>query len=150
MTSNRYAPPAATVGEIVDEARAPRPRQVTWAVRLLWVSVIYSIPMFYLEATRAPSDADRIVGLVVELVFTAFGCYLFVCIGRGRNWARIVTLVLTVLSTAMVVFGSPLPSLSSIDGIASVLNTVSDIACMCLLFTPTASAWFRNGAGVAR
>lgn len=147
MTGNPYAPPVAAVDEIAEEAGTLRPTQVVWAVRLLWASTVLSIPEFYFEAMRAPSAGHMIVGLVFELALTAFACYLYVCINRGRNWARIVTLVFAVLSTAMALFALNVPSLSTYDRIFTAINTVSDIVCMCLLFAPASSAWFRNRTG---
>ena len=64
--------------------------------------------------------------------------------GRGRNWARIVLLILTVLSTAMVVFAPNGLGPTNLERFTTLLNTVCDITCMCLLFTPSASAWFRK------
>ena len=149
MNNIRYAPPVAEVGDIADEARAPRPLQVVWAVRLLWASTLFSIPEFYFEATRARSAGAMITGLVFEAVVTAFACYLYVCIYRGKNWARIVTLIFTVLSTTVVVFGPALPGRSNFDHVFTWLNTVTDIACMCLLFTSAGSRWFKGQAGSA-
>jgi hypothetical protein len=144
MINNRYAPPEAVVGEVADEIRIIPPTPVVWAVRLLWATTLFAIPQFYFSATRAPSATALIVALVFEAVVTAFACYLYVCIYRGRNWARIVTLIFTVLSTVLVVFGPTLPSSSSFERIVSVLNTVSDIVCMYLVFAPPGSAWFRS------
>ena len=149
MNNNRYAPPVADVGDIADEARAPRPMQVVWAVRLLWASAVFSIPELYFEAARARSAGAMIAGLVFEAVVTAVACYLYVCIYRGKNWARIVTLIFTGISTAMVVFGPALPSRTSFDHFFTWLNTVTDIACMCLLFTSAGSRWFKSRAGSA-
>ena len=144
MSNNRYAPPVAVVREVADEEVRPRPMQVVWAVRLLWATTICSIPQFYMEAVRAPSTGAMVVGLVVEGLFTAFGCYLYVCIHRGKNWARIVTLIFTVLSTVMVLFAPDVPGPSAYERIFTVINTASDIACMYLLFAPPGSAWFRR------
>ncbi len=147
MNNNRYAPPIADVGDIADDARASRPLQVVWAVRLLWATTLFSIPEFYLEATRARSAGAMITGLVVEAVVTAFAFFLYMSIYRGKNWARIVTLIFTILSTAMFLFGPALPNRSSYEQVLTWLNTVSDILCMGLLFTPASSRWFKNRAG---
>ena len=149
MNDSRYAPPVAEVVDIADEARAPRPMQVVWAVRLLWASTVFSIPEFYFEASRARSAGALLAGWVFEAGMTAFACYLYVCIHRGKNWARIVTLIFAVLSTTMVVFGPTLPGRSSLDHVFTWLNTGTDIACMCLLFTPAGSRWFKGQAGSA-
>ena len=150
MNTNRYAPPFANVDEPSDEPRAPRPMQVVWALRLLWASTVLSIPETWFEATHAPSTPALIVGVALEAIMIAIACYLFVCIHRGRNWARIVTLIFTVLSTAVVVFGPPLPDRSTLDQACVWINTVSDIVSMGLLFMPASSSWFRKQAGQER
>jgi len=149
MNNNRYAPPAAEVGDMDDEARPPRPMQVVWAVRLLWATTLLSIPEFYFEAMRARSTVAMFTGLFLESAMTAFGCYLYVSIYQGRNWARVVTLIFTVLGTAMVVFGPALPNRLSHEQLFMWVNTVSDIVCMVLLFTSPGSRWFKNPAGPA-
>ncbi len=125
----------------------PRPMQVVWAVRLLWATTICSIPQVYLEAMRAPSKGALISGLVAEVLLTAFACYLYVCIHRGKNWARIVTLIFTLLGTALVVFGPDVPGLSVFERIFTAVSTTSDIVCMYLLFASPGSAWFRKRSG---
>lgn len=149
MNNNRYAPPVADVSDIADDARAPRPMQVVWVVRLLLATTLFSFPDFYFEATRAPSAGAMITGLAVEALVTAFACYLYASIYQGKNWARIVTLVMTVLSTAIVVFSPALPNRALYEEIFTWLNTVSDILCMGLLFTSPGSRWFKNPAGSA-
>lgn len=135
MNNHRYAPPVAEVDDIADNARSPRPTQVVWAVRLLWATTLLSIPEFYFEAVRARSIGAMVTGFAIEAVMTAFACYLYVSIYRGKNWARIVTLIFTVLSTAMVIFGPALPNRSGYEQLLTWLNTVSDVVCMGLLFT---------------
>lgn len=146
MNTNPYAPPIADVGDVAPETRAPRPAQVVWAVRLLWLTALCAIPQFYFEATQAQSAGAMMASVIFETVVTLFAAFLYVCIYRGRNWARIVTLVLTVLSTAMVVFGHALAHSSTFEQVFTWLNTVSDIVCMGLLFTSAASRWFRPSA----
>jgi hypothetical protein len=144
MIDNRYAPPGAFVGEIADEVRPAPPSPVVWAVRLLWATTVFAIPQFYFAAMRAPSSTAMIVGLIFEAVVTAFACYLYVSIHRGKNWARIITLIFTVLSTALMVFGPSLPSSSTFERVIGIINTVSDIVCMYLVFAPPGSAWFKS------
>jgi len=149
MNNNRYAPPVAEVREFAEEApaRPPRPRQVVWAVRLLWATTALSIPGIYAELARAPSTRAMIGGLAAEAVAIAFVCFLYVGIHRGRNWARVVTLLFTILSTALVIFGPALPGRSRFDQFFTVLNTACDIACMILLYTSASSRFFKPRSG---
>jgi hypothetical protein len=144
MDSNRYAPPVAVVGEPPEEAPAPRPKPVVWAVRLLWATLLLSLVQLYIEAMGATSVHAMLAGLIGSAIGIAIACVLNVCIGRGRNWARLVTLGFTLLSTAVVAFGPGLARPSAFERVFIPLNTVSDIVCICLLFTPAASQWFRR------
>lgn len=145
MSNNRYAPPVAAVGDIAEEG-PPRPLQVTWAVRLLWATTICSLPQLYAAAVHAPSTAGLIVTLAFEGLMIAFGCFLYVCIHRGRNWARIVTLILTVLSTAAGVLALDITRLPALEQAFDVINMAVDIVCMVLLFVPPSGAWFKARA----
>jgi hypothetical protein len=58
----------------------------------------------------------------------------------GRNWARIVMLVLTVLGVgSMLLSGDETPPLMRA---VSVVDTIIDVTAMVLLFRMPGSAWF--------
>jgi len=144
MTDNPYAPPVAIVGDMADAAALPRPRQVRWAVRLLWASTVLALPEALVDAARAPTLTHLIGGLLVEALMLAFACWLYVCVNRGRNWARIVLLLLTLLGTGVVVFAPLSRGTTTFEQVFTWLNTACDVVCMGLLFSPPASAWFRR------
>jgi hypothetical protein len=144
MTDNRYAPPVALVSEIADKPLPARPRPVAWAIRLLWASTALSVLPSVAEILQTPTAAHLLFGLLSQAVAIAFACYLYVCVGRGRNWARIVLLVLVALNTAVVALVPAARSGSTFEQVFMLLNTACDIASMALLFTPAASAWFRK------
>jgi len=117
---------------------------------MLWASVLLSIPSMYLAAGRAPSKAILVAELVFELFMTAIAVWLLVYLGRGRNWARIVMLILTMLSAAAMVF-EPALQPPTIETVCAQVNTVVDVVCLVLLFRPSSSAWFaRRGRTPAR
>ncbi len=118
-----------------------------WSVRLLWASTLLSIPSFCLEVMRAPSLAAMVGGLVVQVPATAFACYLYVCIRKGRNWARVVTLLFTLLSVGLLLLMPSMPGTTTYEKVFGWANAASDVVCMVLLFTPSGSAWFRRRDG---
>ena len=145
MNENRYAPPVAAVADVADEIHRPRPRQVVWAVRLLWATLILWVLQMGFDFVRAPPVA--IAGVVLPTSFmVAFAGYVNICIYRGRNWARILTLLLTILSTALVLFGPSDPTDSTLERVFTAVNTTSDVVCMYLLFTSPGSTWFKRRA----
>ena len=146
MTNYRFAPPVAIVGDVAEAAPLPRPAQVRWAVRLLWASMVLALPEAIVEEARAPTMAHLVGGLLIEAVMLLFACWLYVCVTRGRNWARIVLLLLTLLSTGMVVLVPLARGATPLEQVYTWLNTVCDVVCMGLLFSPPASAWFRRRA----
>lgn len=95
MHKSPYAPPASHVADPPQVLFSiARPKQVVVAVGLLWLGLAVSIPVVSLGFTHA-LDAEILPILVILTALTfAFSAFLNVLIYRGRNWARIVSLVL--------------------------------------------------------
>jgi len=149
MDNNRYAPPLAVNRDVVEEVALPRPIQVLWAVRLLGASTLITSVQSCVEAAGAQSGLAMIGSLTFEAALAAFWCYLYVCIYRGRNWARIITLVFAVLELFALAIGFFEPVLlgsSNFYRLVGVLSSGCDIASMWLLFAPPGSAWFKKHA----
>lgn len=144
----RYAPPAT---EVADPPLVPalpsRPRQVQIAVALLCLSLVLGIPEAVVSVRPEPAEGGRVdtVLVVVMLLAFAFACFLNVKVHQGRNWARIVVLVLTALSIAMTLF--PLDE-SRVDGPMlqglRLLCVLIDVAAMYLVFSKPGSLWFKR------
>ena len=145
MAPNPYTPPKADVKDLGPERLlAERPRPVVYAVVLLWISLVLGVPVVYWEHQRTPAEvapfywvpAVLILGLVI--VVNIF-------IWRGRNWARIVALVLVVIS--FLSFLGTMGEILSHPAIEFVLNIVTlaiDAVAMYLLFTKPGVLWFRR------
>ena len=149
MDNDRYAPPTARVADTPPRDPASRPRQVTLAVRLLWASLLLALPSFYIAMDHAPEDASNGVIIVVQIILMALAGYLNLCIGQGRNWARIVALILTVLSLLMVFFLPTPPDETVIEQLINGVSSVLDVVAMVLIFTQPGASWF-NGAARGR
>src|SRR4051812_16777416 len=99
MERNPYTPPATAVADPELVPPVERPRSVTHAIRLVWVTFVLGIPLgFYSTATSDVGAGAVIVALIVIAIVdaVAFGiCFwLLDSVGGGKNWARIVLLVL--------------------------------------------------------
>jgi hypothetical protein len=132
----------------MDAAQAEKPRSVTLAVTLLWVSFAIGIvrmpldPAANLKAIPHPAIVWPLVALIL-----AFFCLIILKISSGKNWARITFLVVFLLT---LVLG--LPSLAAELARAPVLAAVSIASGVMqayaafLLFTSPGKSWFQKKA----
>ena len=97
MTHNPYSAPRSTV---TDTPSPPmeRPRVVVIAVALLWTEVALGLLESLLDWKHLTSDDSATFVMIVDLLFVGLSVLINIMIWRGRNWARIVALVLTVLA----------------------------------------------------
>jgi len=82
--------------------------------------------------------------VAIQLVLYAFVPYLNTCVSRGRNWARIASLLLVLLALGMLAFMPAVSGTTVVEEIASGLATLLDVVAMYLLFTKPGSLWFRT------
>lgn len=149
-SKNPYAPPKATVEDVSSGAEPPRPAAVTRALQLLWAAVAVSFVSGILNAflTETP-DVPR--GLY--LGFMIFGWvagfliiwWILTSIARGKNWARIVQLVLFLFGIVgvLMVFAMPQEVPAAI-WVLYAIQMALNLWGMILLFSPPANAWFRE------
>jgi membrane protease YdiL (CAAX protease family) len=150
MNRNPYSPPVAAVA---DEAAAPRPMPP--AVRNALILMAASFVLHFAIIAAAPRAADAqgtgqiagamLVSVVVTVLITiALTLWLGWKIAVGRNWARIVLLVLTIISVPVAFVGIVrLASTWPLGAGLSVVEQGMDIAVVCLLFIP-GRAYFRK------
>ena len=145
--------------------RGPLPPSVDLAVKLLWGAIALGLLGAVLTFATGESmtseltgsgltaeQADAATGLAVALgalfvlVLTGAFVLLTVFIGKGANWARITTTVLTAIGLVLT-----LPSLFALgsagSSVASSLISLVQIAlcvvAVVLCFRPDANAWFK-------
>jgi hypothetical protein len=153
MNRNPYAAPEATVADPV-ERPGQRPTQVSYAVRLLWVSVAISLIASLLnfqtlQAQAAPLPPATV--LLIILISPALLAWITSRVAARRNWARRLFLVLTALGMLLL----PLTLHATLAlwwskpavGVPGVVNWVLQLVALGLLFTPRAGAWFRANRG---
>jgi peptidoglycan/LPS O-acetylase OafA/YrhL len=144
---NRYAPPTTAVA---DSQQIPllqaRPKQVRVAVALLWASLALGIPEWILSAIRDPENTLGVFIVGFTMLLFAFSALLNIMIYRGRNWARIVALVLTLLGVlfafVLVLLVEPKPP-SQLENALTLLGLVLDFIAVYLVFTKPGSLWFK-------
>lgn len=146
MTRNpRYAPPGTDVADPTPVAALPsRPRQVHIAVALLWLSLALGIPEAALGSP--PSGEGGMGAVLVVSMLLVFGlvALLIVKVYQGRNWARIVVLLLTVLSVVMMLFPSDEVQVQGplLQGLY-LFDVLIEVVAMYLVFSKPGSLWFK-------
>ena len=119
------------------------PQDVKWAVFILYASL--GIGVF--QTVVYASEMSR---MTTELLVHCLAWVVIYRISKGRNWARILYLILLVFTLLSAVgaalHGFKIPAHlipSTIGGmILSLTATVADIVAMILLFGKPASRWF--------
>jgi len=152
MNDNPYTPPRVEVADI-EHAMPTRPRVVTIAVSLLWVSAACSLPSLAFELSEIPLGVSVLqtvlVGLIGLLAAFAISWFLNGAAWKGRNWSRWALGILTAVSTlALILILSRLPRLNPDlmprHVVAQyVAQTVMNIIAVAMLCSPGANAWFR-------
>lgn len=144
---NPYAPPKSNVVAGFRREVEAKPKQVTYAVWLLWISILLSIPTSIYEFDRIQEWSRLVeIGLIATFVLMyGLEIALTLLIGRGRNWARITFLVLVALSFASVLPGLPVFLTYPVSQLAlNAAILAAELAAIYLLFTPPGSRWFRD------
>jgi uncharacterized membrane protein YfhO len=146
MSDNPYAPPKAEV-EVAErhEAAAERPRQIVWVVQLAafnYALGLVSIAIAWEYFSRLQSMTPTIISQSFTLVILF---WLYYKIYQGRNWARIVWLVLSLLGLAVMPFTYKL--LDAAPGVIKVQMFIGfgvTLAIIWLLFFSPGKYWFRR------
>jgi len=124
-----------------------RPRSVGTAVTLLWISLAVGIAKVALDFTHLRAMAP--VGFTLFVLVCTFAVLILLVlkIARGRNWARIVFLILFIIGTVptLPVVRDELER-APLVGALSSLQIGLQIWVLVLLFTKPGSAWFRKAA----
>jgi len=86
-----------------------------------------------------------VLGLLMLLVFLSLCFFLIRKIAAGRNWARIVLLVLVILGTPFAIPAYIAEArVNVVPGVLSIIIVVLQVIATVLLFLPPANRWFRK------
>lgn len=130
-----------------------RPRRITIAIKLLYLNLGIGILRSFLEAARLTSSAPAPIGfiVVIQIVTLAIIMFLIYIIGKGKNWARIIILVLFLIGLPF----SIRPLLQSLaanlfSGLLGIAQTILQIIALIFLFQKASSDWFKKAKTIAR
>jgi hypothetical protein len=153
MSHNPYSPPEAPVGEAAAEhPRIPRPRQIEWASWCLWASVVVGFATLFLSdevklavAEMPPDLQGMATGAMIALfgVLTALYLWFIARMRAGRNWARVVLLIFSLLGLLSDLTPSDVSEAAAMLA-SRALDVVLQIAAIVLMFGRASSEWFRQ------
>lgn len=123
------------------------PREVVWAVRLLWVTFAMTwLPVIFPATTTYRGQPMTVYSLVLLYsLVTGAMVYIIVMISRGKNWARVLYLFLFGC-TVVLNLVSPWPSATFTANVMSAILGLIETTVLVLLFTRSGSAWFERPA----
>lgn len=142
MAEKNFAPPDAHVADIEAPA-GPPPRPVVHATILLWIGYATGFVLAYWTLERMPATGARPFVIGVQAVFMALIAGLYVAIYRGRNWARIVFVLVEAVGVYSLM-RSPHPfGSNALEAVGHGVGWLTSLTAMVLLFAPAASRdWF--------
>ena len=143
-----YVPPAVPVGSVPGSlAPRARPTQVTVAAIILWTSIAAGCAYAFTMLTVASLPAVITVGMVLLSGWVVYE------ILKGRNWARIILLIVTVagalaLCTSLVLI--PISSATRTSYEIRLLESALRITALVLLFVQPGRGWYKRAAPSSR
>ncbi len=149
MNDNRYAPPNAPVGDVQREPTPKqRPREIVLAIQLMVTQFVVGTVVMILRwdfyaslQPAAPTIAGQVIGL-------AFGIWIWTKIYQGRNWARILLLVSTVVGllaqATMPAMHKAMLAAPLLVQFAMMSGAAISLIDLWLLFSSPGREWFRK------
>ena len=127
----------------VDACGRRRPREITLATRLLWATLMLGALNSLLHWSHMREKASVGFILTVQGATLVVMAWLVYQVGRGRNWARILLLLLFVAGIALEPRAS-LASLrvSTIGGAIVIVQLLMQLVSYYLLFVSPGRAWY--------
>jgi hypothetical protein len=131
-----------------------RPKNVSTAIKLLYLSLILGIinsvlvviTLINSPVTSLPSAYLGITtGITIFILFVTLALLAFFIykIGKGKNWARILYLILFLIGIPSAVINLiQFFTTWAISGIIGFCEIILDAVAVILLFQKSSSAWF--------
>ena len=143
-----------------ESAAAVRPQSVDRAVKLLWISVWLSLLATLTGLLSGATDelnqetarelhisleAASRFGLCVSFGVLLPLVFLIYKIDRGRNWARIIFIIMTIMGLCLTpILGFEDIFRNLLQGFITLAIYVLDIIAMYYLFQKSSSEWFKS------
>ncbi len=129
----------------MENQQPEKPRAVTMAVYLLWGSLVLAVLRLALDWTSlSAAPKAMLVAGVIAVVFALYA-FLYAMISAGRNWARIMLLVLVAADVIL-----SMPNVANEFGRAPLVSSLAigasglQVFGLFLLFTSPGKTWFQK------
>jgi FtsH-binding integral membrane protein len=154
MIDSPYAPPRAALAD-VEEAEDPmdRPWQVARATTCLWIKFGIGVAtalwnVVYISPQLAMFSRPVIFAFYAVLFLIT--AWIYRSIGKGRDWARILFLILTgisILGVPFSIFAVKIGTVTSAVAMTGLVNICISGYAAYLLLTAPSRAWYKNMKG---
>jgi hypothetical protein len=122
-----------------------RPLAVTRAVQLFSASFIIGAIRSVFDLAHKLSGVAFVLSLFFALLFFGILFFFVAMIAAGKNWARIVALIMIILG---LILGIPMYlaelRVNLLHGSISIAVAILQLIALALLFTKTANQWFKS------
>ena len=125
-----------------------KPKNVSLGVNLQWISLLIGVIIAAFDpadtAHHSPVPGGLLSIMATTVVIVGFLNYMVL---RGKNWARIIFLVMYLFGIIPYILTLPHSfHLSVISGTASVIQSVLQLIALVLFFSASARPWFKKGS----
>lgn len=141
MNENRYSPPSARVADpsapLVDPMASSA---LEMATRCLWLSLAFGVVNSALQWSYLTGTAPTIVVIgILAFTFALLG-WLTYSISRGKNWARIILLIMAIIGLPSLAQLPAVFSRSLLAGALSFVQSMLQFAALYMVFA-TSARW---------
>jgi len=122
-----------------------KPKAVEIAVLVLWLTLALGLVMSVVRISHTSLPVSSTLVYSILIISFAFSALCIYKISRGRNWARIIYLILLLLGMFKTV-----PSLilaiehAPFSGSLSATVVAAQLVAMAFLFTGSSNGWFEQ------
>ncbi len=122
-----------------------KPEAVEKAVKLLWASLVIGVLKVAIDYVHLSNLAPSLFTNIILVFVFGLMAFLISKISAGCNWARVVFLILFLIG-ALPALGTTLDEFtrSAVLGALSVVQIVTQVIAMYLVFTSPGKEWFKK------
>ncbi len=135
-----------------------KPINVVKAVRLMFLCLVIGlINSFFVFFTSIPEEAEQLVNaaklptgvatltvystLILIIIIFLVNLFFIAKLSQGRNWARIVYLILFVAGISDIVTKN-IPTFNSINDVIMIVILIVQVVALFLIFSKSSNDWY--------
>ncbi len=146
MSENPYAPPSSRVEDAaLSQEAAARPKEIVLVIQLAVGNYLLGLVMFVLYWDYFSSQQSPRAFILNQSLTLVLMLWIYYKIYVGRNWARIVLLILSgigMVASASAAFREVLAAMPTVLKVEIGVGAVINLAILWLLFVSPGRHWF--------